>query len=221
MVLIINKVSDSNIYLYDLEANIEETEYNNKSLIFIQKLELKSDLINGYNLNESENIYVLIVESPSKNENSAINDYDFAFFSENGTILNFSTLKYNLYSIISIPIKILDLANYEYAVYFSDFGYDIYEKNDVFYKDICSSAYIHNNDIIINDRKRYIYLNNVSLCLNYCIYEASDLEDKRILCNYNLNINNNTHNYNEENYFEFEEDDNNFINYLLDKITLR
>ena len=130
MVLIINKVSDSNIYLYDLEANIEETEYNNKSLIFIQKLELKSDLINEYNLNESENIYVLIVESPSKNENSAINDYDFAFFSENGTILNFSTLKYNLYSIISIPIKILDLANYEYAVYFSDFGYDIYEKND-------------------------------------------------------------------------------------------
>ena len=43
--LIINKVSDSNIYLYELETNIEETEYNNKSLIFIEKLELKSDLI--------------------------------------------------------------------------------------------------------------------------------------------------------------------------------
>ena len=43
--LIINKVSDSNIYLYELESNIKETEYNNKSLIFIEKLELKSDLI--------------------------------------------------------------------------------------------------------------------------------------------------------------------------------
>ena len=129
--LIINKVSDSNIYLYELESNIKETEYNNKSLIFIQKLELKSDLINKYNLNESENIYVLVVESPSQNENSAINDYDFAFFSENGTILNLSEINYDLYFIISIPIKALDLAHYEYAVYFSEFGYDIYEKNDI------------------------------------------------------------------------------------------
>ena len=218
MVLIINKVSDSNIYLYDLEANIEETEYNNKSLIFIQKLKLKSDLISEYNLNESENIYVLIIESPSENENSAINDYDFIFFSENGTILNLSNLNYELSYIISIPIKTLELANYEYALYFSEFGYDIYEKNDIFYKDICSSAYINNNDIVINDRKRYIFPNNISLCLNYCIYETSDLEGKRILCNCNLNINNNRQNYNEENYFEIEEDDNNFINYLLDKI---
>ena len=216
--LIINKVSDSNIYLYELEANIEETEYNNKSLIFIQKLKLKSDLISEYNLNESENIYVLIIESPSENENSAINDYDFVFFSENGTILNLSDINYDLYSIISIPIKTLELANYEYALYFSEFGYDIYEKNDIFYKDICSSAYINNNDIVINDRKRYIFPNNVSLCLNYCIYETSDLEGKRILCNCNLNINNNSHNYNEENYFEIEEDDNNFFNYVLDKI---
>ena len=38
------------------------------------------------------------------------------------------------------------------------------------------------------------------------------------MCNCNLNINNKNHNYNEENYFEIEEDDNNFINYLLDKI---
>ena len=179
--LIINKTSDSNIYLYELEANIEKTEHNNKSLIFIQKLELKNDLINEYNLNGSENIYVLIVESPNENKNSAINDYDFAFFSENGTILNLSNLTYDLYSIISIPIKVPDLANYEYAVYFSEFGYDIYEKNDIFYKDICSSAYIENNDIVINDRKRYIYPNNVSLCLNYCIYKTSDLEGKRIM----------------------------------------
>jgi len=112
----------------------------------------------------------------------------------------------------------LELANYELAVYFSEFGYDIYEKNDIFYNNICSSAYIDSNDIVIKDRKRYIFPNNVSLCLNYCIYETSDLEGKRILCNCNLNINNNSHNYNEENYFEIEEDDNNFINYLLDKI---
>ena len=216
--LIINKVSDSNIYLYELETNIEETEYNNKSLIFIEKLELKSDLINKFNLNERENIYVLVVESPSKDENSAINDYDFAFFSENGTILNLSEINNDLYSVISFPIKTLDLAHYEYAVYFSEFGYDIYEKNDIFYKNICSPAYIDNNDIVIKDRKKYIFPNNVSLCLNYCNYETSDLVDKRILCNCNLNINNNSHSYNEENYFENEEDDNDFINYLLDKI---
>ena len=38
------------------------------------------------------------------------------------------------------------------------------------------------------------------------------------MCNCNLNINNNSHNYNEENYFEIEENDNNFFNYVLDKI---
>ena len=152
------------------------------------------------------------MEFLNQKENSAINDYDYKFILENGTELNITNL--NLYTNISIPIKNLELANYDYALYFSEFGYDIYDTNNNFYKNICTSAYYENNDIVINDRKKYIYPNNISLCLNNCFYKISDLDNKRIICECNLN-NDNTSNINSTYNFEIEENYN-FFSHLID-----
>ena len=91
---------------------------------------------------------------------------------------------------ISVPLRNLNLSNFFYEIYFTDQGYDIYDKMNIFYNDICSSAYYDKNDIIIKDRKKYIYPNNVTLCRKNCIYKMVNIDDKRILCECNLNINN-------------------------------
>ena len=178
--IIIKKILDSYIYLYELGKNLDPNNMNYDGLIFFENLELKNKLKKEFNLDENEKIYILIEESPNQNEKSAINNYDYIFILRNGTQLNLSNLNEDLYSNISIPIKHLDLANYNYAEYFSDFGYDIYNQNDSFYQNICSPAYIRENDIVINDRKKYIYPNNISLCIKNCNYKFSELDDKRI-----------------------------------------
>ena len=213
---VIKKESENyTIYLYELDTNFEEIN-NNSSLNFIDGSDLKKSLIQKYQLNDSEDIYIMIANFSSKNERSAIYDYDFIFILDNCTELNLSNLDEDLYSNISISIANLDLAHYYYATYFSEFGYDIYDQNDDFYKNICTTAYINNNDIVINDRKKYIYPNNISLCLNNCVYKLAVLKDKRIICQCNLNyINNNTSASNE---IETDDDYNNFIAYLLSMI---
>ena len=106
---------------------------------------------------------------------------------ENGTQLNLSNLKDDFYISISVPIRDLDLANFDFAKEFSKNGYDIYDKNSDFYNDVCSSASTNRNDIILKDRKADIYPNNVTLCKGNCVYKETSLEEQRIVCECNLN----------------------------------
>jgi hypothetical protein len=113
---ILNEIKDSNygkiikkesenytIFLYELDTNLEEIT-NNCSLAFIDGSDLKKSLIKKYQLNDSEDIYIMIANFSSKNERSAIYDYDFVFILDNGTELNLSNLDEDLYSNISISI---------------------------------------------------------------------------------------------------------------------
>ena len=217
----INKISDT-IYLYNLETKYEDIKINNSNLFFIDGSGLKQYLIEQYNLQENNKIYILSLEIFDENEQSAISDYEFKIILENGTELDLSKIGGDLYSNISIPIKNLDKANYDYAIYFAEFGYDIYDVNNSFYKNICSSAYIEDNDLVINDRKKYIYPNNVSLCIKNCIYRGTDLNNKRVICECNLNNNDNLLNYsNNYNNEITDNSDNNFFNYLSDMINYK
>ena len=82
-------------------------------------------------------------------------------------------------------------------------------------------AFIDNNDIIIKDRKNEIFPNNVTLCENSCEYQGVSIEDKRIVCECNINRWINKSNEN-NNYFPNEEKDkDNLFNYLLDNINYK
>ena len=114
----------------------------------------------------------------------------------------------------------MDLANFDYAKYFSQDGYDIYNKKGKFYKDVCSPASINNNDIILRDRKKYIYPNNVTLCKKNCEYKDVNIEQKRIVCECNLKSNK-LNDIDENNNFVIDENDDNFLNYFLDNINYK
>ena len=80
---------------------------------------------------------------------------------------------------ISSPIVDTDLIKLEEAYYFADFGYDIYNENNSFYTDVCSPASVGENDITLEDRKKYYSTSNISLCNDSCSYSNINFETKR------------------------------------------
>ena len=150
----------------------------------------------------------------------AINNYDYKLVLENGAELDLSKINEDIFADLSIPIMNETISNFAYYKFFYDQGYDIYEKSSDFYNDTCSPAYLYDNDVTLEDRKKEIYPNNVTLCKENCKYKSVDIENKKINCYCNLNINKNyTQNY-EDNNFIIEENGN-FFDYLLDNINYK
>ena len=218
-----NKISNTSLYSYKIDSNINELKSKYTNLTFI---DFTSDNINYiydiFNLDkETTNIYVLIADTQSSNSRKATSDFEYSLILENGTELNFSEINKDYYVDILFPIRDLELANFDYAKSFVEQGYDIYKKNSDFYNNICTPGYLGKNDLVLKDRKTDIYPNNVKLCKTNCIYKSVNIQDQRIVCECNLNENNNNNNEEDNDDFINEEDNGNFITYFIDKINYK
>ena len=207
---------NTSIYAYELE-DLDELidQYPNLTLIDIPDEE-KKKLLDSFGLDEDEELYVYIVDTPSDDPKTATSDYEYKFFTKNGTELNLSKINDDITIIVNVPIRDLDLANFDYALEFDKYGYDIYDKNSEFYIDPCTAAFIHRNDIPLKDRKRDIYP-NVTICKGgNCHYKSANLDQKRIVCECNINA---------DKINETEEDDYmeevDVGNYILDNINYK
>ena len=212
-----NKISNTSIYSYEIGAD-DELKYKNTNLTFIEiSQEQKKELLNKFNLNENETLYIFIYDTPSNDSRTAISEYNYNFILANGTKLNLSEINEDIFISVTVPIRNLDLANFDLVEKFSQIGYDIYNKSSNFYNDICSPASINDNDITLKDRKEDIYPNNVTLCKENCQYKNVDIENKRIICECNLNSNYEKENNNSS----LQESQENFISYFLDNINYK
>ena len=191
--------------------------YSNTTFIDISQ-KIIDYLYKHFNLDkEREKIYIVINNNKSEDLRKATSDYNYRVFLENSTELNLSSINEDIYVNIYVPIENLVLAKFNESIYFSQQGYDIYDKNSEFYHDFCVPSYQGENDLTLEDRKKYIYANNVTLCQDNCDYEGVEQENKRIICSCNLNLNKK---YLKEDNF-LNEDDGNFITYFLDKINYK
>ena len=202
-------------YSYEINSNINKLKKIYPNLTFIDlsqetiSLIIKSNNLNGKN----DKIYFVINDYPSNDLQMALNSYDYKLILENGTDIDLSKINENFFADLSIPIMNENISNFNYYKLLYDQGYDIYKKNSDFYNDICSPAYLYDNDIVIEDRKKEIYPNNVTLCPANCEYKSVDIENKK----FNLNKNKNFAQNYEDNNFIIEEDGD-FFDYFLDYI---
>jgi len=211
-----NKIQNVSIYSYDLDSSYKfKNIYTNLTFIELSK-EQKSKLLNEFGLEENSKLYVFIYDAPSNDSTTATSEYNYVLILENGKQLNMSIITEDIFSEVTVPIRDLDLANYELAKDFSEKGYDIYDKTSEFYSDICIPVSIKNNDIVLKDRKLDIYPNNVILCKGNCIYKYINIEDQRIICECNLNTNKI---YNENGFLV--EDNDSFFDYVLDNLNYK
>ena len=177
-------ISNSNgiiIHAYSTKSEpIEEPTKRNYSVVYLGKCEKL--LKNYYNLSEDTELYILGIDSPNKNENYSTNVFNYDVFLEDGTLLDYENVCKGEKVIISSLIVNSELSNFKNATYFSNFGYDIYDENNSFYTDNCAPASIDNNDITLEDRKKYYYPDNVSLCNDSCKYMDVDIDAQRFTC---------------------------------------
>ena len=215
------KISKTAIYSYELNSNSDKIKNKYVNLTYIDFNQDDIDFIYKYfNLDKNnDKIYILMVDSESKDSRTATSDYNFKILLENGTQLNFSNINQDCYVDVSVPIRDLDLANFDYAQSFEGQGYDIYNLSSDFYNDFCSPAFSKDDDIIIKDRKADIYPKNVTFCKDGCKYKNVNIEEKRIVCECNLNSNLNE-DENDSNDEE-EEGDGNYFTYFVDKINYK
>ena len=212
-----NKIPNISIYSYDLDYS-KEFKNNHTNLTFIElSKEQKSKLLNEFGLDKNTKIYVFIYDSPNNDSRTATSEYNYALILEKGKKLNISEINEDFLLKVTVPIRNLDLANYDLAKYFSERGYDIYNKTSEFYSDICIPISIKNNDIVLKDRKLDIYPNNVKLCKGNCIYKSINIKEKRIVCECYLNTNKI---YKDQNGF-LDEDKSNLVDYILNNLNYK
>ena len=212
-----NKIKNVSIYSYEIDSSNKFINiYNNLTFVELSK-EQKKNLLKEFGLDGKKEIYVFIYDAPSNDSRKATSDYNYSLILENGKQLNISSINKDIFLKVTVPIRNLDLANYELAKEFSEKGYDIYDKTSEFYSDICIPVSIKNNDIIVKDRRLDIYPNNVTLCKENCIYKYINIKDQRIICECNLNTNKI---YNNENGF-IDEDSDKILDHVLDNLNYK
>ena len=91
-------------------------------------------------------------------------------------------LNYPIY--IKVPVD-FDINTEILYISLNESGYNLFDLNDSFYNDVCSTYTSSNGtDITLTDRKNTIYNNNanVSLCQEGCEFDYYNSSDKRINC---------------------------------------
>ena len=146
---------------------------------------------------------------------SATTDFIYEYKLENGTVLNLSNVEEDVYVDIYVPIKNLEVVKFDLTKQFAEQGYDIYDKNSEFYTDFCTPASFGDNDVTLADRQKDIYPHNVTLCKSNCKYNGINIEEQRVICSCNLNSDKNIEDE------EFQNEDGNFLTYLLDNINYK
>ena len=141
-----NNILNTSIYSYEI-GGINELDYQNNNLTFIMiSQRQKKELLKKFGINGNESLYIFMYDTPSKDSRTATSDYDYSLILGNGIKLNISEINDDFYVIIYVPIRNLELANFDFAEKFSQSEYDIYNIYSDFYNDICTPASINDND---------------------------------------------------------------------------
>ena len=211
-----------NVYSYNnYSKNFDQLLSNNLKYTMIDLRECLSLYKKTYNIDEETDIYIVIVETPRVYSNETINRFDFELYFDNLTKINnldiCNDIKMKVYSPITNP----KLLNLELGQYFYEQGsYNIFNKEDKFYIDVCSGAYIDDNDITLNDRYIDIYPHDIQICPNDCELSFVNFTLKEIICDCKIKLNeNDDYEYelmNKDEIINYFKDFHNIIQYFND-----
>ena len=161
---------------------INNNNYKNIST-YIDFLYCENKLRDYYNISKNDILTVLQIEINKNNENSLINQVEYAIFDINKKRLNLSICS-NEPIKIYYSIKNSSALNISFISQFAENDIDIFNINDNFFNDICYpyTDTDSDSDLILKDRINDIY-QNYSLCDSNCEYENIDIENMTIACN--------------------------------------
>ena len=176
------------INAFSADASMENLIKKNPDLTFVDLGDCKKKLIGAYNLPPDTQLFIIGIDSPCLYDNSSISVFNYEIYLKNGTQIKDLSACDGTKIKISSNIKDLDSINYYKAIEFYEEGYDIYNRSNIFYVDLCAPAQDNGNDITLVDRAKY-YFPKVSICNEGCIYNVIDFNNKRFICDCNADLN--------------------------------
>ena len=131
------------------------------------------------NISSEELLTFLQMEIYNDKDSSLVNQVEYQVYNNNKTLLDLSVCNdAEIQIYYSLKDNLLDI---DYISSFKDSGVDILNINDSFFNDICHPYSDSNNDLVLEDRIKYIY-QNYSLCDGDCIYNEFNVQYNTILC---------------------------------------
>ena len=198
----INTVTNSNInnITQDIRNIISKENITSETNIVIEGENTIYQIISSTQMDSNAETNMSIIDfGDCEKELLQENNLDYLLILKIDTKLDENTpsiLNYEVYN--PLTNQKLNLSNckniYTYSSYYpsdesftkikqlNEYGYDLFNINDDFYQDICSSFTSDNGtDILLSDRKNDFF-ENVPLCEDGCTYKGYDLNTKRICC---------------------------------------
>ena len=152
---------------------LNNNSLNNNNLSIIDLGNCETILKEKYNLNENDNL--IILKKEKKTNKAFEKEVQLEIYEPyNRTKLNISLCdetNINIY----VKAKLSEEIKYSYEK-LKSLGYDMFDINEPFYRDICIDYTSYkDSDIILSDRINYIYNNDDTKCQSNCkLYEYSE-----------------------------------------------
>ena len=170
-------------------STLEEQKNNiNPNISSIDLKECEELLKEQEGLEEDEDLIVLKTDIKSEDLSKTFVQYEI-----------YNPRTYNIVSLevcgdisisISVPVTLDERAKAMYDI-LSQSGYNLFNLNDSFYNDICSTFTTENGtDLTLADRKNLIFNNNgnISMCQDGCTYESFNLTSQKAECDCSVQI---------------------------------
>ena len=185
------KISGANNFAYQISSfkteysYLKENKGNDFSIIDLKEC---ADILRKENgLNPNDDLTILKYENDDYN-NSNGNDKSaqYEVYSPNSNKKLDLSVCSNVKIDIYIPIKLDEKTQKLYDNLKSQ-GYDLFDKNDKFYKDICTPYKSQNGtDVLLSDRYNDFFTPNQLICQANCEYSDYNPETKYMKCECNI-----------------------------------
>ena len=203
------------------DASLDILIKKNPTLTYVNLEGCKNKLLESYKLSSETKIYIVGIDMPNLSGDSSINSFNYEVYLKNGTQLKDLSPCDDTKILISSNINDLDKVYFSKAMEFYEEGYDIYNRSNIFYTDLCAPAHDNGNDITLVDRAKYYYP-KVSICNDGCKYNVVDFESQRFLCDCNANLTDKVYKHDDtEKIEENVEDDSSYLDYFLSLINYK
>ena len=182
-----NTIIKTETMVIQLSSLEDQKNSDNSNISSIDLGDCENKLRLAYNLSDDEDLIIYKVDIKSEDLSNTYVIYEVYDSSLNQ--LNLSHCQDTKIS-ISVPVQLEE--NLNTLVYsLTESGYDIFNGEDSFYNDICSTYTSQNGaDMLLSDRKSDIYTNiqNNTFCQTGCELESYNATTKKAKCNCDVEI---------------------------------
>ena len=184
-----NKVIQTENVIFQVSTLEDQKNSNNPNVSSIDLGECENILKNKYNISNEDSLIVVKTDIKSSDLSSTYVQYE-VYNPYSLKQLNLDDCK-DIKIVVSVPVNLNDetLSLYNSL---SDSGYNLFDSEDDFYNDVCSTYTSGNGtDMTLEDRKKEIYstTENLTMCQSGCEFELYNTTTKKAKCNCDVQTN--------------------------------